>query len=133
MGKKQEYKEKNEAFLRELKNTVGVATLPGGVLYKVEHKGEGNRQPEARSIVTVHYRGTLIDGRTFDDSHSRQCPEAFRLTDVIEGWQIALRQMHIGDIWTVYIPAELGYGAKACGPIPGNSTLIFEIELIGIG
>lgn len=132
MSKKQIYKESNEAFLEELRKDENIQSLPCGILYRVVTKGNGDRSPLPNSIVTVHYQGRLINGRIFDDSHQRSCPEAFRLTDVIEGWQIALQQMHIGDCWTVYIPAHLGYGSRASGPIPGNSTLIFDIELIGI-
>jgi peptidylprolyl isomerase len=83
--------------------------------------------------VSVHYRGTLIDGKEFDNSYKRNYPEAFRLCDVIDGWQIALQQMHVGDKWVIYIPHEMGYGSKACAGIPACSTLIFEVELLGIG
>lgn len=84
------------------------------------------------SVVSVHYRGTLINGREFDNSYKRNCPEAFRLNQVIEGWQQALQQMHVGDKWIIYIPYTLGYGTRTSGPIPGFSTLIFEVELLGI-
>ena len=60
------------------------------------------------------------------------CPEAFRLNQVIEGWQEALRRMHVGDRWMIYIPYTLGYGTRTSGPIPGYSTLLFEVELLGI-
>lgn len=108
-------------------------SLPCGIYYKVLQTGEGKVSPTVRSIVSVHYRGTLIDGKEFDNSYKRNCPEAFRLCDVIDGWQIALQQMHAGDKWVIYIPHEMGYGTKASGPIPGFSTLIFEVELLGIG
>lgn len=84
------------------------------------------------SVVSVHYRGTLINGREFDNSYKRNCPEAFRLNQVIEGWQQALQQMHVGAKWIIYIPYTLGYGTRTSGPIPGFSTLIFEVELLGI-
>ena len=64
---------------------------------------------------------------------TRNCPEAFRVNELISGFQIALVNMHIGDHWIVYIPSNMGYGPKTSGPIPGNSTLIFEIKLISIG
>ena len=95
-------------------------------------KGEGKVSPTVRSIVSVHYRGTLIGGKEFDNSYKRNCPEAFRLCDVIDGWQIALQQMHAGDKWEIYIPYEMGYGSKSSGPIPAYSTLIFEVELLSI-
>ena len=74
-----------------------------------------------------------MNGYEFDNSWKRGYPEAFRLNQLIEGWQIAMQQMHVGDHWIIYIPSEMGYGTKRNGDIPGGSTLIFEIELIGIG
>ena len=133
MSKKEIYKNKNIEFLKELSIQEGINSLPCGIYYKVLQTGEGKSSPTSRSIVSVHYRGTLIDGKEFDNSYKRNCPEAFRLCDVIDGWQIALQQMHVGDKWTIYIPSEMGYGSKASGPIPANSTLIFEVELLGIG
>ena len=133
MSKKEIYKNKNIEFLKELSIQEGINSLPCGIYYKVLETGEGKVSPTVRSIVSVHYRGTLTDGREFDNSYKRNCPEAFRLCDVIDGWQIALQQMHVGDKWTIYIPSEMGYGSKANGPIPANSTLIFEVELLGIG
>ena len=133
MSKKEIYKNKNIEFLKELSTQKGINSLPCGIYYKVLETGEGKVSPTVRSIVSVHYRGTLTDGKEFDNSYKRNCPEAFRLCDVIDGWQIALQQMHVGDKWTIYIPSEMGYGSKASGPIPANSTLIFEVELLGIG
>ena len=133
MSKKEIYKNKNIEFLKELSTQEGINSLPCGIYYKVLETREGKVSPTVRSIVSVHYRGTLIDGKEFDNSYKRNCPEAFRLCDVIDGWQIALQQMHVGDKWMIYIPSEMGYGSKASGPIPANSTLIFEVELLGIG
>ena len=133
MSKKEIYKQKNIQFLKELSVEEGIQSLPCGIYYKVLETGEGKVSPTVRSIVSVHYRGTLIDGKEFDNSYKRNYPEAFRLCDVIDGWQIALQQMHVGDKWMIYIPFEMGYGSKASGPIPGFSTLIFEVELLGIG
>ena len=133
MSKKEIYKQKNIQFLKELSVEEGIQNLPCGIYYKVLETGEGKVSPTVRSIVSVHYRGTLIDGKEFDNSYKRNCPEAFRLCDVIDGWQIALQQMHVGDKWIIYIPSEMGYGSKASGPIPGFSTLIFEVELLSIG
>ena len=133
MNKKEIYKQKNIQFLKELPVEEGIMSLPCGIYYKVLQIGEGKSSPTPRSIVSVHYRGTLIDGKEFDNSYKRNCPEAFRLCDVIDGWQIALQQMHVGDKWVIYIPSEKGYGSRASGPIPGFSTLIFEVELLGIG
>lgn len=132
MGKKEEYKKKNLQFLNELSSQEDVFALPCGIYYKVLESGSGTICPNVRNIVSVHYKGSLIDGRIFDNSYERNCPEAFRLCDVIEGWQLALQRMHVGDKWVIYIPYSMGYGSRASGPIPAFSTLIFEVELLGI-
>ena len=108
MGKKKEYKEANRRFLKKLSFQEGVFALPCGIYYKVLETGEGTISPGARSIVTVHYKGSLIDGRVFDNSYERTCPDALRLSDVIEGWQVALQKMHVGDKWIIYIPYAMG-------------------------
>ena len=131
-NRKEEYKEQNLLFLEEIALQEGVKKLAGGILYKVTEPGSGTVSPRPDNVVSVHYRGTLIDGREFDNSYERNCPEAFRLNQVIEGWQIALQQMHVGDKCVVYIPYTSGYGNRASGPIPAFSTLIFEVELLGI-
>lgn len=132
MGKKSEYKEANLQFLTALSSQEGVYVLPCGIYYKVLKTGTGTITPNVRSIVTVHYKGSLIDGRVFDNSYERSCPEAFRLCDVIEGWQLALQLMHAGDKWIIYIPYNMGYGTRPSGPIPAYSTLIFEVELLTV-
>ena len=124
MSRKEEYKEKNLLYLDEIASEEGTQTLPCGILYKVS--------PNRENVVSVHYKGTLINGREFDNSWKRGCPEAFRLNQVIEGWQLALQEMRVGDRWIIYIPYSLGYGNRASGPIPAFSTLIFEVELLGI-
>ena len=132
MGRKEEYKEKNLQFISELSRQEGICSLSCNIYYKVLESSTANISPNVRNIVTVHYKGSLINGREFDNSYERGCPEAFRLSDVIEGWQLALQQMHIGDEWVIYIPYTIGYGTRASGPIPAFSTLIFEVELLGI-
>lgn len=89
------------------------------------------KHPTPRSIVTAHYTGSTIDGKQFDSSCGG-APLATRLCDLIEGWIIAMQQMCVGDKWEVYIPADMGYGKFSQPGIPGGSTLIFEIELLGI-
>ena len=130
---KEEYRLRNEKFLEDIALAEGVKSLRGGVFYKVLEEGLGGGTVGPRSIVTCHYKGSLISGKVFDNSFSRSCPEAFRVNELISGFQIALVNMHIGDHWEVYIPSRLGYGPKNAGPIPGESTLIFEIKLISIG
>ena len=132
MGRKEDYKLKNEAFLANLRNEENTNELPGGILYRVIKSGDGNGIVRMNSVVTVHYTGSLINGYIFDNSRTKGYPEAFRVNDLIDGFSIALTNMHIGDRWEVYIPSELGYGKRANGNIPGSSTLIFDIELIGI-
>lgn len=132
MNKKEEYKETNLQFLKELAVQEDIQRLPSGVLYRIIERGSGIVSPALDSVVSVHYRGALINGREFDNSWKRGCPEAFRLNQVIEGWQKALQQMQVGDRWIVYIPYTLGYGNRSSGPIPAFSTLVFEVELLSI-
>ena len=129
---KREYIQANKDWLEAKAQEEGVRALPKGIYYKV--LAEGNAQsakPNVRSIVTAHYTGRTINSKTFDSSRGG-VPLACRLCDLIEGWIIAMQQMHIGDKWEVYIPAEMGYGKFSQPGIPGGSTLIFEIELLGI-
>lgn len=129
---KQEYIEKNKAWLAEKAKEPGVMALPGGIYYKVLKSGaKDSRMPNRGSVVTVHYTGRTINGKVFDSSLGGVAL-AFRLCDLIPGWVIALQQMHRGDKWEVYIPSEKAYGKVSQPGIPGGSTLIFEIELIGI-
>lgn len=129
---KSDYIEKNRAWLREQGTRPGVLPLDKGVLYKVLKKGHPDGPvPSRGSVVSVHYVGRTINGKTFDSSRSGVAP-AFRLRDLIPGWIIALQKMHPGDKWEVYIPAEQGYGRFSQPGIPGGSTLIFEIELLAV-
>lgn len=131
MGKK-EYIKANREWLEAKAGEEGVMALPKGVYYKVLSAGNDNGvHPTPRSIVTAHYTGRTIDGKTFDSSVGGT-PVAFRLCDLIEGWIIAMQYMCVGDKWEIYIPAELGYGKFSQPGIPGGSTLIFEIELLSI-
>ena len=133
MGKdKKEYAMLNRAWIEERAQEPGVEALGGGVYYRVIKSGNADgKTPDRNSVVTVHYTGKTINGKKFDSSLGGVAP-AFRLKDLIEGWIIALQHMHIGDKWELYIPAEKGYGKFSQPGIPGGSTLIFEIELLGI-
>ena len=82
--------------------------------------------------MKVHYKGTLIDGTEFDSSYEREEPSEFSPNQVIAGWKEALTLMPVGSKWELYIPQELAYGARESGKIPPFSTLIFEVELLGI-
>lgn len=129
---KQEYVLKNREWLQAKSQEPGVMSLDKGILYKVLSKGRIDAPvPSRNSVVVVHYTGKTINGKTFDSSRGGT-PLAMRLRDLIQGWIIVLQQMHVGDRWEVYIPAEMGYGKMSQPGIPGGSTLVFEIELIGI-
>lgn len=126
------YAQSNQAWLATKAQEEGVKALPKGIYYKVLAEGkQDGRHPSPRSIITAHYTGKTIDGKQFDSSRG-DAPLAIRLCDLIDGWIIALQQMCVGDKWEVYIPAEMGYGRFSQPGIPGGSTLIFEIELLGI-
>lgn len=126
-----EYKEKNDAFMKDNGEKEGVVTLPSGVQYKVIKEGSGDK-PGERSLIKVHYEGKLIDGKVFDSSYKRGAPSVFRVSDAINGWAEALQQMPVGSIWETYIPYKLGYDDNEVHGIPPFSTLIFKIELLSI-
>lgn len=128
--------EKNKAagaaFLAENGKKEGVTTLPSGLQYKVIEEGKGAK-PTLDSTVTVHYKGTLVDGKEFDSSYSRNEPATFPVKGVIPGWTEAMQLMTEGSKWQIVIPSELAYGERGAGPVIGpNSTLIFEVELIKV-
>ena len=129
---KREYAQTNKEWLATKAKEEGIIALSKGICYKVLSSGKcDGKHPSPRNVITAHYTGRTIDGKIFDTSRDG-VPLACRLSDLIEGWIIAMQQMCIGDKWEVYIPAEMGYGKFSQPGIPGNSTLIFEIELIGI-
>ena len=129
---KKEYIQANKDWLVQKSKEEGVKALPKGIFYRVVAEGNGDgKHPTPRSIITAHYTGRTINGQEFDSSRGG-APLAIRLCDLIEGWIIALQQMCVGDKWEVYIPAEMGYGKFAQPGIPAGSTLIFEIELLGM-
>ena len=121
-----------EKFLAENKTKEGVKTTPSGLQYKVITEGKGEI-PADTCKVKVNYKGTLIDGTEFDSSYKRNEPATFRANQVIKGWTEALTMMHVGSKWELYIPQDLAYGARESGnQIKPFSTLIFEVELLGI-
>lgn len=124
--------EKGRAFLAENAKKPGVISLPSGLQYKVLKQGDGI-VPQKTDKVKVHYEGRLIDGTVFDASskHGNE-PATFRPDQVIKGWTEALTMMPVGSKWQLFIPQELGYGERAAGQIPPYSTLIFDVELVGI-
>ena len=120
-----------EQFLAENALKEGVQVTESGLQYEVIKMGKG-KKPAATDKVKVHYHGTLIDGTVFDSSVDRGEPITFGLNQVIAGWTEGVQLMPIGSKFRFYIPQELGYGAQQAGSIPPYSTLIFEVELLGI-
>ena len=141
MRKKQEEKnkvssqsniEKGNNFLAENKNKDGVVTTASGLQYKVIAQGNGSK-PVPTDKVSVHYRGTLIDGTEFDSSYKRGKPVSFPVNGVIKGWTEALQLMNVGSKYQLFIPSNLAYDKRGAGQTIGpDAVLIFEVELLGI-
>jgi len=127
-AQKQQAAEKR--FMANERGRFGVHELPEGVLYNELQAGSG-AQPKAGGKVQVRYVGRVPDGSVFDQN---QTPQWFSLGSVIEGWQVALPQMHVGAKWRLVIPSAQAYGAEGAGDlIPPYTPLVFEIELLGVG
>ena len=125
-------KKEGEEFLAKNKEKEGVKTTASGLQYKVIKEGTGNT-PQATSTVSVHYKGTLLDGTEFDSSYKRGQPAQFAVNQVIPGWTEALQLMKEGSKYQLFIPSNIAYGERgAGGAIQPNSTLIFEVELLKI-
>jgi FKBP-type peptidyl-prolyl cis-trans isomerase len=124
--------QQSDAFLAANKTKPGVKALPDGLQYKVIKDGTGTT-PKATDTVSVHYRGTLVDGKEFDSSYKRGEPATFPVNGVIKGWTEALQLMKVGSKWQLFIPSALAYGDTGAPPdiMPG-ATLVFEVELLGI-
>jgi len=125
--------EAGQKFLAENAKKPGVQTTASGLQYQVITEGKGAK-PKAGDVVRVHYKGSLLDGKTFDSSYDRGQPVVFPLDQVVPGWQEGLQLMPVGSKYKLWIPANLGYGEKGTpgGPIGPNATLVFEVELIDI-
>ncbi|PKF61205.1 peptidylprolyl isomerase [Psychromonas sp. psych-6C06] len=119
-------------FLAENGQKEGVHTTESGLQYEILSKGDGSVHPTAKSKVTVHYHGTLIDGSVFDSSVERDKTISFKLNQVIKGWTEGLQLMVVGDKYRFYIPSSLAYGNSGVGAIPAGSLLIFDVELFSI-
>jgi FKBP-type peptidyl-prolyl cis-trans isomerase FkpA len=122
------------AFLAENAKKPNIKTTVSGLQYEVLSKGTGTVSPAATDTITVHYKGTTLDGTVFDSSYDRGAPASFPLNRVIAGWTEGVQLMKVGDKFRFYIPADLAYGSEGAGRlIAPNATLIFEVELIKIG
>lgn len=119
------------AFLEENGKREGVMSTESGLQYEVITEGTGPK-PTAESTVSVFYEGTLIDGTVFDGNFDTKDTISFPLNGVIPGWTEGLQLMPVGSTYNLYIPSNLGYGSRDAGPIPGNSVLIFKIELLSM-
>lgn len=120
-----------QEFLAENAKKEGVVALPSGLQYEVISEGSGDK-PAVTDTVKTHYHGTLIDGTVFDSSVERGEPISFPLNGVIKGWTEGLQLMPVGSKWRLFVPSDLAYGAQGQGAIQPHSTLIFEVELLGI-
>ncbi len=133
MAKAKKNLEDGQKFLAENGKKPGVKTTASGLQYEVVTEGTGPK-PKASDVVRVHYKGTLLDGKTFDSSYDRGEPVMFPLNQVVPGWQEGIALMPVGSKYKLWIPAKLGYGEKGTpgGPIGPNATLAFEVELLEI-
>lgn len=122
-----------QLYLLGLKAEDGWYTAEGGLRWRWLRYLASEKKPKVSDVVTVHYEGKLLDGTVFDSSYARGQPATFPLARLVPGWQIAIPQMGVGEIIEIAIPADLAYGPVGRGPIPGNATLVFKVELIGIG
>ncbi len=130
-AKGEESRMAGEKFLAENAKRTGVVTTPSGLQYEVITMGTGPK-PLPTDQVKVHYHGTHINGEVFDSSVERGEPAVFGVTQVIPGWVEAVQMMPVGSKWKLTIPSDLAYGPTGNGRIPGNSTLLFDIELIEV-
>jgi len=119
-------------FMEANKTAEGVKTTASGLQYLVLQEGTGTEHPSASDRVKVHYEGKLLDGTVFDSSVQRGKPISFGLSQVIKGWTEGVQLMVVGEATRFFIPAEMAYGDGSAGEIPGGSTLIFDVELLGI-
>ena len=122
-----------QAFMARNAKAPGVITTASGLQYKITTSGpKTGPSPKVGDIVKVHYEGKLLDGTVFDSSFERKQAAIMPAEGLVPGWMEALPMMHVGDEWTLWIPAELAYGERNAGPIPANSVLVFRLQLIGM-
>ena len=122
---------RSEEFLQANKSKTGIVVLPSGVQYRIIEEGDGPR-PGLDSRVSVHYRGSKLDGREFDSSFARGTPEEFTVNAVLKGWQEILPLMKQGSTWQIFVPPELAFGARGNPPVGPNEALMFDLKLVEI-
>ena len=122
---------KVKEYLDQNAKKEGIKTLASGLQYKILQEGTGAK-PTSMDTVRVHYRGTFMDGKEFDNSYTRGEPAVFLIENVIPGWKEAIPLMKVGSKWQLFVSPDLGYGPNGYGNIPGNALLIFEVELLEI-
>lgn len=125
----EENQAKSEAFLQANLSKTGIVELPSGVQYRIIEEGDGPR-PNMDSKVSVHYRGSKLDGREFDSSFARGTPEEFTVNAVLKGWQEVLPLMKQGSTWQIFVPPELAFGARGNPPVGPNEALMFDLKLV---
>ena len=132
-GVSERNKKQGEEFLAENKKKKDVVVLKSGLQYKVITKGTG-KSPKATDMVTIHYRGTLMDGKEFASSYRQGQPATFRVNTLIPGWAEALQLMKEGSKWQLFVPSNLASGKRSVGGhvIPPHPVLIYEVELISV-
>lgn len=129
----EENKKTAEQFLTENKAKSGVVTLPSGLQYKVLTAGREGPSPTSFDSVLIHYKASFVDGTVFESTYEGGEPKKIPIGQTIPGWAEALKLMHVGDKWEIFIPPYLAYGESGYPPVIGpNSLLIFEIELLSI-
>jgi len=121
----------SDKFLAANKNKTGIVTLQSGVQYRIIEEGDGPR-PGLDSKVSVHYRGSKLDGHEFDSSFARGTPEEFTVNSVLKGWQEVLPLMKVGSTWQIFVPPELAFGARGNPPVGPNEALMFDLKLVEI-
>lgn len=132
LDKIQQQKTEGAAFMAENLLKEGVKELEGGIQYLVIKEGDG-KKPLLQQSVKAHYKGSLLNGKEFDNSFKRGQPFTAPLTALIKGWQVTLTKMNEGSHWRIWIPSDLAYGDRgAGGDIPGGATLVFEVELLQV-
>lgn len=121
---------KSDSAIASYKNDPNVKTTESGLMYKILKAGTG-AIPTNNDVVEVNYEGKFVDGKVFDSSYDRKQTAKFVVKEVLKGWTEALKMMPVGSTWELMVPANLAYGERGQGPIPGNAALIFKIELLG--